>query len=73
MVTDKGNVGTQAWLEAYHGIEQKGQTTLSSLGMPRSGAIQGVVNLDFPGVNDYESLGVFFGINIYTCICDKKK
>ncbi|CAO3620863.1 unnamed protein product [Cunninghamella echinulata] len=64
LVTDKGNVGTQAWLEAYHGIEQKGQATLSSLGMPRSGAIQGVVNLDFPGVNDYESLGVFFeGVN----------
>ncbi|CAO3627736.1 unnamed protein product [Cunninghamella blakesleeana] len=64
LVTDKGNVGTQAWLEAYHGIEQKGQTTVSSLSMPRSGAIQGVVNLDFPGVNDYESLGVFFeGVN----------
>lgn len=38
-----------------------GQATLSSLSMPRSGAIQGVINLDFPGVNDYESLGLFFG------------
>lgn len=25
LVTDQGNVGTQAWLEAYHGIEQKGK------------------------------------------------
>ncbi|KAI8079719.1 Gaa1-like protein, partial [Halteromyces radiatus] len=64
LVTDHENVGTQAWLEAYHGIEQKGQETLSSLAMPRSGAIQGVVNLDFPGVNDYASLGLFFeGVN----------
>ncbi|CAO3592080.1 unnamed protein product [Absidia cylindrospora] len=64
LVTDQGNAGTQAWLEAYHGIEKKGQATLSSLSMPRSGAIQGVINLDFPGVNDYESLGLFFeGVN----------
>lgn len=29
--------------------------------MPRSGAIQGVINLDFPGTQDYEALGIFFG------------
>ncbi|KAI8067458.1 Gaa1-like protein [Gongronella butleri] len=62
LVTDQANAGTQAWLEAYHGIEQQG--TYSSLVMPRSGAIQGVVNLDFPGTNDYERLGIFFeGVN----------
>lgn len=33
-----------------------------SVVMPRSGAIQGVVNLDFPGIHDYESLGIFFGM-----------
>lgn len=35
--------------------------SLSSIVMPRSGAIQGAVNLDFPGTYDYESLGIFFG------------
>lgn len=34
---------------------------LSSIAMPRSGAIQGAVNLDFPGTHDYETLGLFFG------------
>ncbi|KAI8337887.1 Gaa1-like protein, partial [Chlamydoabsidia padenii] len=64
LVTDHANIGTQAWLEAYHGIEQHGQATLSSLTMPRSGAIQGVINLDFPGTHDYASLGLFFeGVN----------
>lgn len=29
--------------------------------MPRSGAVQGVVNLDFPGTQNYETLGIFFG------------
>jgi hypothetical protein len=29
--------------------------------MPRSGAVQGVVNLDFPGIQNYETLGIFFG------------
>lgn len=33
----------------------------SSVVMPRSGTVQGVVNLDFPGTQDYETLGVFFG------------
>jgi glycosylphosphatidylinositol transamidase len=33
----------------------------SSVVMPRSGAVQGVVNLDFPGIQDYETLGIFFG------------
>lgn len=33
----------------------------SSIVMPRSGAVQGVVNLDFPGTQNYESLGIFFG------------
>ncbi|ORX47956.1 Gaa1-domain-containing protein [Hesseltinella vesiculosa] len=62
LVTDQADAGTQAWLEAYHGIEQ--ERTLSSLVMPRSGAIQGVVNLDFPGTNDYERLGLYFeGVN----------
>ncbi|KAI9266635.1 Gaa1-like protein [Phascolomyces articulosus] len=61
LVTDKGMAGTQSWVDAYHGT---GQPNYSFLVMPRSGAIQGVVNLDFPGTQDYESLGIFFeGVN----------
>ena len=58
LVTDKGMAGTQSWVDAYHGT---GQPNYSFLVMPRSGAIQAVVNLDFPGTQDYESLGIFFG------------
>ncbi|KAG2203760.1 hypothetical protein INT47_012693, partial [Mucor saturninus] len=62
LVTDHGNSGTQAWLDAYHGTTPHDE--LSSVVMPRSGAVQGVVNLDFPGIQDYETLGVFFeGVN----------
>ncbi|KAI7859114.1 Gaa1-like protein [Circinella umbellata] len=61
LVTDKGMAGTQSWVDAYHGT---GQPNHSFLVMPRSGAIQAVVNLDFPGTQDYESLGIFFeGVN----------
>ncbi|KAI9493887.1 Gaa1-like protein [Zychaea mexicana] len=61
LVTDKGMVGTRSWVDAYHGT---GPASFSSLVMPRSGAIQGVVNLDFPGTQDYENLGIFFeGVN----------
>ncbi|KAG2221144.1 hypothetical protein INT45_004453 [Circinella minor] len=61
LVTDKGMAGTQSWVDAYHGT---GQPNYSFLVMPRSGAIQAVVNLDFPGTQDYESLGIFFeGVN----------
>ncbi|KAI8139216.1 Gaa1-like protein [Fennellomyces sp. T-0311] len=61
LVTDKGMVGTQSWVDAYHGT---GQESFSSMVMPRSGVIQGVVNIDFPGTQDYESLGIFFeGVN----------
>ncbi|KAI7871251.1 Gaa1-like protein [Spinellus fusiger] len=67
LVTDNGLVGTQAWLDAYHGIVQSqgnNTTGFSSIVMPRSGAIQGVVNLDFPGTHDYARLGIFFeGVN----------
>ncbi|KAI8391330.1 Gaa1-like protein [Radiomyces spectabilis] len=65
LVTDQGMTGTQAWLDAYHGIDQADNAmSSSSVVMPRSGAIQGVLNLDFPGTNDYETLGVFFeGVN----------
>ncbi|KAI8876384.1 Gaa1-domain-containing protein [Backusella circina FSU 941] len=62
LVTDHGKLGTQVWLDAYHGMDQ--HDAFSSVVMPRSGAIQGVVNLDFPGVQDYERLGIFFeGVN----------
>ncbi|KAI9024469.1 Gaa1-like protein [Phycomyces nitens] len=67
LVTDKGLSGTQAWLDAYHGITQSKEIDkagFSSVVMPRSGAVQGALNLDFPGTNDYESLGLFFeGVN----------
>lgn len=78
-------VGTQAWIDAYHGTDKTGKCyimlqddsnamyltgerkeSFSSLVMPRSGAIQGVVNLDFPGTQDYESLGIFFGNDFYS-------
>ncbi|KAI9487195.1 MAG: Gaa1-like protein [Benjaminiella poitrasii] len=62
LVTDDGQAGTQAWLDSYHGIVQNDE--FSSVVMPRSGAVQGVVNLDFPGTQDYQSLGIFFeGVN----------
>ncbi|CEI96236.1 hypothetical protein RMCBS344292_10402 [Rhizopus microsporus] len=62
LITDQGKVGTQAWLNAYHGIDEKDE--ISAIVMPRSGAIQGVINLDFPGTQDYEALGIFFeGVN----------
>ncbi|KAJ8655462.1 hypothetical protein O0I10_008956 [Lichtheimia ornata] len=61
LVTDKEMAGAQAWVDAYHGT---GDQDGFSVVMPRSGAIQGVVNLDFPGTHDYESLGIFFeGVN----------
>ncbi|KAL0091128.1 GPI transamidase GAA1 [Phycomyces blakesleeanus] len=67
LVTDKDLSGTQAWLDAYHGITQSEEIDkagFSSVVMPRSGAVQGAINLDFPGTNDYESLGLFFeGVN----------
>ncbi|KAG1461820.1 hypothetical protein G6F46_005036 [Rhizopus delemar] len=62
LVTDQGKAGTQAWLDAYHGMEDGDE--FSAIVMPRSGTIQGAVNLDFPGTQDYETLGIFFeGVN----------
>ncbi|KAG1309507.1 hypothetical protein G6F62_000715 [Rhizopus arrhizus] len=62
LVTDQGKTGTQAWLDAYHGMEDGDE--FSAIVMPRSGTIQGAVNLDFPGTQDYETLGIFFeGVN----------
>ncbi|KAI7901964.1 Gaa1-like protein [Cokeromyces recurvatus] len=62
LVTDEGQSGTQAWLDAYHGITENDE--FSSVIMPRSGAVQGVLNLDFPGIQDYQSLGILFeGVN----------
>ncbi|KAI8643787.1 Gaa1-like protein [Parasitella parasitica] len=59
LVTDEGREGTQAWLDAYHGTD-----LFEAVVMPRSGAVQGVVNLDFPGTQDYETLGIFYeGVN----------
>ncbi|KAI8969002.1 Gaa1-like protein [Mycotypha africana] len=63
LIADEGIHGTQAWLDAYHGTVQNDE--FSSIVMPRSGAVQGVVHLDFPGTQDYETLGIFFGINYY--------
>ncbi|KAG1142805.1 hypothetical protein G6F37_007347 [Rhizopus arrhizus] len=84
LVTDQGKTGTQAWLDAYHGMEDGGEfehslygiykqeikpyllyeDEFSAIVMPRSGTIQGAVNLDFPGTQDYETLGIFFeGVN----------
>ncbi|CAO3701188.1 unnamed protein product [Rhizopus stolonifer] len=61
LVTDQEKLGTQAWLDAYHGMEEG---EFSAIVMPRSGTIQGVINLDFPGTQDYETLGIFFeGVN----------
>jgi hypothetical protein len=41
--------------------------------MPRSGAVQGVVNLDFPGTQDYETMGIFFGIYTFAFVKNDKK
>ncbi|RUS22965.1 Gaa1-like protein [Endogone sp. FLAS-F59071] len=60
LVTDDGVAGTQAWLDAYHGEQG---SPLSPV-MPRAGAIQAGVNLDFSGTGEYESVGIFFeGVN----------
>ncbi|KAI8997337.1 Gaa1-like protein [Pilobolus umbonatus] len=62
LITDQGLAGTQAWIDAYRGINRNDE--FSSVVMPRSGVIQGVINLDFPGTQDYESLGIYFeGVN----------
>jgi hypothetical protein len=29
--------------------------------MPRTGAIQAAINMDFPGTREYESLAIYFG------------
>ncbi|KAI9257622.1 Gaa1-like protein [Sporodiniella umbellata] len=61
LITDQEKLGTQAWLDAYHGIDEDG---FSAITMPRSGTIQGAINLDFPGTQYYEALGIFFeGVN----------
>lgn len=67
-MTDEGTLGTQAWLDAYHGTDE-----FASVVMPRSGAVQGVVNLDFPGTQDYETMGIFFGIYIGYFAQDEEK
>ncbi|RUP51808.1 Gaa1-like protein [Jimgerdemannia flammicorona] len=60
LVTDDGLAGTQAWLDVYHGEQGSHMYPV----MPRAGAIQAAVNLDFPGTSEYDSLGIFFeGVN----------
>ncbi|CAG8486788.1 16795_t:CDS:10 [Acaulospora morrowiae] len=59
LITDGGEAGVQAWLESYHD-HQLSDIKASPL-LLRSGAIQAAVNLDFPGVDDYKALGLFFG------------
>ncbi|CAG8434789.1 11747_t:CDS:10 [Ambispora gerdemannii] len=62
LITDGGEAGVQAWLEAYH--DNPRSDILSSPLFLRSGAIQAAVNLDLPGTKDYQVLGIFYeGVN----------
>ncbi|KAF9938496.1 Glycosyl phosphatidyl inositol protein transamidase complex subunit [Modicella reniformis] len=56
--------GLQAWLRAYHGIQESAKDRFDETLRIRSGAIQAALNLDFPGMGDYNALGIFFeGVN----------
>ncbi|KAF9586541.1 Glycosyl phosphatidyl inositol protein transamidase complex subunit [Lunasporangiospora selenospora] len=56
--------GLQAWLRAYHGLEQNDSARKEDPLTARSGAIQAALNLDFAGTGDYNALGIFFeGVN----------
>ncbi|ORY05097.1 Gaa1-domain-containing protein [Basidiobolus meristosporus CBS 931.73] len=60
VIADKNTAGIQAWLDAYHGVPKHDDEQI----FVRSGAIQGALNLDFPGTGSYSSLGIFFeGLN----------
>ncbi|KAK9767689.1 Glycosyl phosphatidyl inositol protein transamidase complex subunit [Basidiobolus ranarum] len=60
VIADKNTAGIQAWLDAYHGVPKHDNEQI----FVRSGAIQGALNLDFPGTESYSSLGIFFeGLN----------
>ncbi|CAG8450657.1 11126_t:CDS:10 [Ambispora leptoticha] len=62
LITDGGEAGVQAWLEAYH--DNPRSDIMSSPLFLRSGAIQAAVNLDLPGTKDYQVLGIFYeGVN----------
>ncbi|KAG0366416.1 Glycosyl phosphatidyl inositol protein transamidase complex subunit [Gamsiella multidivaricata] len=62
VVSDGEAEGLQAWLKAYHGLEENNQSE-ETLRI-RSGAIQAALNLDFAGTGDYNALGIFFeGVN----------
>ncbi|KAI8580554.1 hypothetical protein K450DRAFT_236175 [Umbelopsis ramanniana AG] len=58
LITDESVRGMQAWLNAYHGVDFG--SNYSSDIMPRSGAIQAAINMDFPGTREYESLAIYF-------------
>ncbi|KAF9430326.1 Glycosyl phosphatidyl inositol protein transamidase complex subunit [Podila epigama] len=64
VVSDGDTEGLQAWLKAYHGMEQDTFERSEEALRVRSGAIQAALNLDFAGTGDYNAMGVFFeGVN----------
>ncbi|KAG0329448.1 Glycosyl phosphatidyl inositol protein transamidase complex subunit [Dissophora globulifera] len=64
VVSDGDAEGLQAWLKAYHGLDQTTSDHFEETLTVRSGAIQAALNLDFAGTGDYNAMGIFFeGVN----------
>ncbi|OAJ44985.1 hypothetical protein, variant [Batrachochytrium dendrobatidis JEL423] len=65
LVTTNNAYGTYSWLQAYHGFKPdvKQGLIFDSLDT-HAGSIQSAISLEFPGTEDYTSIGIFpEGIN----------
>lgn len=61
LITSDSRAGPQAWVDAYHDLHSP--PSVSSLPL-KSGAIQGVVVVDYPSTRSFESLHIVYdGIN----------
>ncbi|KAH0609384.1 uncharacterized protein H6S33_012870 [Morchella sextelata] len=61
LITSDSRAGPQAWVDAYHDLHDP--PSVASLPL-KSGAIQGVVVVDYPSVRSFESLHIVYdGIN----------
>lgn len=60
LITADSRAGPQAWVDAYHDLHGDGVASLDI----KSGAIQGVVVVDYPGDRRFESLHIVYdGVN----------
>lgn len=61
LITSDSRAGPQAWVDAYHDLHNP--PSVSSLPL-KSGALQGVVVVDYPSLRSFESLHIVYdGIN----------